>query len=132
VTTGDDVAVVPPRLFVYGTLQPGRLRWPLLAPFATDRRPAAVHGLLYDSGNGWPVAVFDPVGREIPGVLVDLLPERVPEALELLDDVEGTVSGLLHRVVVSTVDGATAWSYHWPGATAAMRPIDRWDHTDER
>jgi gamma-glutamylcyclotransferase (GGCT)/AIG2-like uncharacterized protein YtfP len=132
VTDLDDAAVVPPRLFVYGTLQPGRLRWPLLAPFATHQRPAAVRGLLYDSGNGWPVAVFDPVDREVPGVLVDLAPERVPAALELLDDVEGAVSGLLHRVVVSTVDGATAWSYHWPGTTASMEPIDRWDTTDER
>jgi gamma-glutamylcyclotransferase (GGCT)/AIG2-like uncharacterized protein YtfP len=132
VTTRDDGAVVPPRLFVYGTLQPGRLRWPLLAPYAAHQRPAAVRGLLYDSGNGWPVAVFEAVDREIPGVLLDLVPDRVHEALELLDGIEGTVSGLLHRVVVSTVDGATAWSYHWPGATAAMRAIDRWDATDER
>ena len=32
------VPVEPPCLFVYGTLQPGRLRWPFLEPFA-DRPP---------------------------------------------------------------------------------------------
>jgi hypothetical protein len=82
VTAGNDSAVVPPRLFVYGTLQPGRLRWPLLAPFASGHRPAAVRGLLYDSGNGWPVAVLDPVGGEVPGVLVDLVADRLAEALD--------------------------------------------------
>ena len=69
---GDHAAVVPPRLFVYGTLQPGRLRWPLLAPFAIRHRPAAVPGTLHDTGNGWPIAVFDPADGEVPGVLVDL------------------------------------------------------------
>ena len=59
VAASDHPAVVPPRLFVYGTLQPGRLRWPVLAPFATGHRPASVPGTLHDTGNGWPVAVFD-------------------------------------------------------------------------
>ena len=131
-TAGNDSAVVPPRLFVYGTLQPGRLRWPLLAPFASGHRPAAVRGLLYDSGNGWPVAVLDPVGGEVPGVLVDLVADRLAEALDLVDRIEGTVAGLLLRVVVTTVDGAPAWSYHWPGATTGMRRIERWDTADER
>ena len=38
------VPVDPPRLFVYGTLQPGRLRWPFLEPFAGGHRPADVVG----------------------------------------------------------------------------------------
>jgi hypothetical protein len=42
------MTVEPPRLFVYGTLQPGRLRWPALAPYAAGHRPAAVPGRLYD------------------------------------------------------------------------------------
>ena len=70
----DHPAVVPPRLFVYGTLQPGRLRWPVLAPFATGHRPASVPGTLHDTGNGWPVAVFEPGDGDVPGVLVDLDP----------------------------------------------------------
>jgi gamma-glutamylcyclotransferase (GGCT)/AIG2-like uncharacterized protein YtfP len=132
VAASDRSVVVPPRLFVYGTLQPGRLRWPVLSPFATDHRQASVPGTLYDTGNGWPVAVFDPGELEVPGVLVDLDPDRVDEALALLDRIEGTVAGLLLRVAVATTDGAAAWAYHWPSATAGMRRISRWDSVDER
>jgi gamma-glutamylcyclotransferase (GGCT)/AIG2-like uncharacterized protein YtfP len=132
---GDDIAaVVPPRLFVYGTLQPGRLRWPLLAPYVTASRPAAVPGSLHDTGNGWPVAVFDAEGGDVPGVLVDLNPDpgRLDEVLALLDEIEGTVAGLLRRIVVATTDGVTTWAYHWPSSTDGMRPIRRWDSVDER
>jgi gamma-glutamylcyclotransferase (GGCT)/AIG2-like uncharacterized protein YtfP len=125
-------AAVPPRLFVYGTLQPGRLRWPLLAPSTTGHRPATAPGTLHDTGNGWPVAVFGAVDGVVPGVLVDVDPDRLDETLALLDHVEGTVAGLLVRVVVATTDGATAWAYHWPNATAGMRRISRWDSTAER
>ena len=90
-------------------------------------------GVLYDSGNGWPVAVFggDPPG-DVPGVLVDLDPDRLDDALDLLDRIEGVVTDLLRRVVVTTTDQAAAWAYHWPGTTVSMQPIDRWDTTDER
>jgi gamma-glutamylcyclotransferase (GGCT)/AIG2-like uncharacterized protein YtfP len=125
--------VDPPRLFVYGTLQPGRLRWPLLEPFATGTTPALVPGILYDSGNGWPVAVFDADRTgDVPGVLVDLDPGRVTDALELLDRIEGVVTDLLQRVVVMTTEATAAWAYHWPGPTAGMRRIGRWDAPIER
>ena len=74
--------VEPPRLFVYGTLQPGRLRWPFLEPFALGHRPATLAGLLYDTGQGWPAATFDGAGHHVvPGTLVELDPERADEAL---------------------------------------------------
>lgn len=128
----DHPAVVPPRLFVYGTLQPGRLRWPVLAPFATGHRSASVAGTLHDTGHGWPVAVFHPGDGDVPGVLVDLDPGRLDDTLALLDRIEGTVAGLLVRVVVTTTDGATAWAYHWPSTTAGMRRISGWESVDER
>jgi gamma-glutamylcyclotransferase (GGCT)/AIG2-like uncharacterized protein YtfP len=126
-------AVDPPRLFVYGTLQPGRLRWPLLEPFVLASAPATVPGVLYDSGNGWPVAVLDgdPTG-DVPGVLVDLDPDRLEDALDLLDRIEGVVTDLLRRVVVTTTEATAAWAYHWPGTTAGMRRIARWDAPVER
>ena len=68
---GDDLSACSRHLFVYGTLMPGRLRWPILAPFARGHRPGVATGALYDSGNGWPVAVFGE-GGEVPGVLVEL------------------------------------------------------------
>jgi gamma-glutamylcyclotransferase (GGCT)/AIG2-like uncharacterized protein YtfP len=128
--TGD---VDPPRLFVYGTLQPGRLRWPLLEPFATGSAPASVPGALYDSGKGWPVAVFDGDPSDaVPGVLVDLDPHRLDAALELLDQVEGGVTDLVRRVVVTTTGQLAAWAYHWSATTAGMRRIARWDAPVER
>ncbi len=128
----NQTAVAPPRLFVYGTLQPDRLRWPLLEPYATGHRPVTVPGTLYDSGNGWPVVDFAARDHDVPGVLVDLDPCSLDEALSLLDHVEGTVTDLLRRVVVTTRDGLAAWAYHWPGATSGMRRIGRWDPTEER
>ena len=49
----------PAAVFVYGTLMPGRLRWPLIELQATGHRPAAVPGRLFDTGQGWPAALFD-------------------------------------------------------------------------
>ena len=124
----------PPRLFVYGTLQPGHLRWPFLAPFATGDRAAAVPGRLYDSGHGWPVAVLGEhaAGDSVPGVLVELDPDRLAEALAAIDDVERTATDLLRRIVVTTLDGTEAWAYHCVLPTDGMARIDRWDRADER
>lgn len=123
------------RLFVYGTLLPGRLRWPLLAPFVTDQLPAAVPGRLFDSGRGWPVAVFagdtDQVSRadradHVPGVVVVLDADRSGEAIDLLDRVEGTAAGLLRRVRVTTLAGEEAWAYHHPHAVTGLVALRSW------
>jgi gamma-glutamylcyclotransferase (GGCT)/AIG2-like uncharacterized protein YtfP len=125
------VDVGPAALFAYGTLQPGRLRWPFLAPYALGHRPAVVAGTVFDSGYGWPVARFGD-GPGIPGTLVELDPDRLAEALIVLDEVEATATDILARILVTTADGTPAWAYHCadipPGAVA----IARWDATDER
>lgn len=114
------------RLFVYGTLMPGRLRWPILARFAVGSRDAHVPGTIYDSGEGWPVAVFADGAAVVPGVLVELDPTTVAEALPLLDEVEDTATDRLRRIVVATTDGATAWAYHHPGAVDDLTEIEAW------
>jgi gamma-glutamylcyclotransferase (GGCT)/AIG2-like uncharacterized protein YtfP len=125
--------VDPPRLFVYGTLQPGRLRWPFLEPFVVGHGPATVPGRLYDSGFGWPVATFDAIEPAlVPGTLVDLDPERADEALAVMDDVEATATDLLARVAVTTVDGDAAWTYHCAAPEPGMVRIPSWTSTDER
>jgi gamma-glutamylcyclotransferase (GGCT)/AIG2-like uncharacterized protein YtfP len=116
----------PPRLFVYGTLMPGRLRWPILERFAVEFRDARVPGAIYDSGEGWPVAVFGDGDAVVPGVLVDLDPDTVTAALPILDDVEDTATDKLRRVVVTTTDGDHAWAYHHPSAVDALVRIDAW------
>ena len=125
------------RLFVYGTLLPGRLRWTLLAPFVADHHLAVVPGRLFDSGRGWPVAVFagqpgatiepgatDELG--VPGVAVVLHADRVDEAIALLDRVEGTGVGLLRRVRVTTLAGEEAWAYHPPHTVAGLVTLRSW------
>jgi gamma-glutamylcyclotransferase (GGCT)/AIG2-like uncharacterized protein YtfP len=117
-------------LFVYGTLMPGRLRWPLLQPFARVHRAAAVPGTIYDSGQGWPVAVFangdSAGGTLVPGVLVELDPGRLDEALPVIDEVEDTAIDKLRRIVVTTTDGVTAWAYHHPSPVDGLTPIECW------
>ena len=122
----------PRHLFAYGTLQPGRLRWPFLAPYATDHRPATVRGRLLDTGNGWPVAVFADGDGEVPGTLIGLAADRLDEALDVLDTVEATATDVLARVVVRTVDGVAAWAYDCARPEPAWTPIAVWDRVDER
>jgi gamma-glutamylcyclotransferase (GGCT)/AIG2-like uncharacterized protein YtfP len=128
ITHGDG----PPRLFAYGTLQPDRLRWSFVAPFALAHRPADVPGRLYDSGFGWPVAVFDDGPTLVPGTLIDLDRGRLVDALRILDDVEATATDLMARIEVTTSDGALAWTYTCVGSTAGMTSIAHWMSTDER
>jgi len=121
---------VPARLFVYGTLMPGRMRWPALERYAVAWRDATVAGAIYDSGQGWPVAAFDAdavAGGHVPGVLVELDAARLDEALEVLDAVEDTATDALRRVEVLTADGASAWAYHFPHPPDGLVRIDRWD-----
>ena len=119
-------------LFAYGTLQPGRLRWPLLEPFVARHRAAHARGRIYDSGAGWPVTVFEDAADPVPGTIMELDRQRLDELLVMLDDVETTATGLLTRIVVTTTAGETAWAYHWSGSTSGMTPIARWVAAVER
>lgn len=127
------------RCFVYGTLMPGHLRWPMLEPHATHCVPAAVRGRLFDTGYGWPAAAFaididchnggDRVAdATIPGWVVEVPDEREQDLLDLLDHVE-TGFG---RVRVATLDGDEAWSYEVPEPDPRWVAIDRWSDEDER
>ena len=114
-------------LFVYGTLRPGQERWPFLAPFVTDDGydDAAV-GALYDTGNGYPAARFDHAGT-IHGRVYPLHLDRLDEALQLLDEVEGAVVDRFHRVAITTSSGVAAWAYEYCGEPAYVAiPSGNW------
>jgi gamma-glutamylcyclotransferase (GGCT)/AIG2-like uncharacterized protein YtfP len=118
------------RMFVYGTLMPGRLRWPLLEPFATGHRPATVPGELYDAGRGWPVAVLadSPDGTgHVPGYVVELDPGSLAACLALIDDVEETETDELRRIEVVTTAGERAWAYHYTPSPAGHTRIAAWE-----
>ncbi len=105
----------PGALFAYGTLLPGEPRWRFLEPFAAgDPVADAVDGTLFDTGRGYPAARFGTGGR-IHGGVVPLVADRLAEALEVLDGIEGAVAGLYHRVQLVTVGGRSAWAYQYGG-----------------
>ena len=101
-------------VFCYGTLLPGEQRWPFLAPFVLEEEPDQVSGRLYDTGLGYPAALFDRVGI-IHGMRFRLESACLSEALALLDEIEGAVDGLYHRVFLVTAMGFGVHAYQYGG-----------------
>ena len=86
-------------LFVYGTLQPGDVRWPFLAPYvADDGVPDAVDGRVYDTGRGYPAAIFGRDGHDRRPHVRGCATDRLDEALPVLDEEESSVEGGYVRV----------------------------------
>ena len=107
-------------VFVYGTLMPGHLRWPAIEPFVAQQTLAAVPGRLYDTGFGYPGAVFAGDGQ-IEGWLLRLQPGQRGRAISVLDRIEGNQYG---PITVTTVDGVNALSYEWAGPVDGMRDLE--------
>lgn len=116
-------------LFVYGTLRPGDVRWPLLAPFVADTGvDDSVAGELFDTGLDYPAAVFGGDGT-ILGRTYELRADRLDEALAVLDEEEDTVAGLYRRVEVVTGAGTPAWAYAYgTGLDLTPIPTGDWFH----
>jgi len=116
-------------LFVYGTLRPGDVRWPLLAQFVTDDGvDDTASGTVFDTGLGYPAAVFGGDGS-IRGRTYGLRDDRLDEALDVLDEEEGTVAGLYERVEIITASGLVAWAYAY-GTGLDLTPIPSGDWFD--
>ena len=114
-------------LFVYGTLRPGDVRWPILEPFVADGGvDDAVAGVVYDTGVGYPAAVFG--GEDIiTGRTYSLRLETLDQALAALDAEECSVEGGYHRVELVTETGVTAWAYQYGnGLTLIPIPTGDW------
>ena len=120
------------RLFVYGTLAPGRDAWPVLAPWTTGTpHEDRVAGTLYDTGRGYPAAVFAPADAgaaegAVHGYVVELDAARAAEALATLDRYEG---GEYERVTVRTAGDVPVATYAWIAPLTTCRPVagGRWD-----
>ena len=121
--TGDPIASV----FCYGTLLPGEERWPYLEPFVVAHAPDRVPGRLWDPGHDYPAARFDQIGV-IHGEVFDLDPVRLDEALRLLDEIEGAVEGLYHRISITTALGRAVYAYQYGGGIEHLTaiPHGRW------
>ena len=133
-------------LFAYGTLLPGDVRWHFLQRFVTDDGSVdRAAGRLFDTGEGYPAAVFDDGiqadgiqadGVQADGVQADgvqasvihgrvftLVADLVDEALATLDEVEGAVAGDYRRIEIVTHEGRVAWAYAYGGGLT-LAPID--------
>ena len=112
-------------LFVYGTLRPGEVRWPFLEPFVVDEgHDDSARGTLFDTGLGYPAALFAHDGAPISGRTYGLLEATLDRALAELDRVEGAVRGLYERIVVTTGTGVRAWAYQFGSdPDIVLRPI---------
>ena len=116
-------------LFVYGTLRPGDVRWPLLERFVIDDGiDDTTAGAVFDTGLGFPAAVFGIEGT-IVGRTYRLHTGRLTEALDVLDAEEGSVAGLYARVAVTTGRGIEAWAYAY-GSGLELSPIPSGDWFD--
>ena len=109
-------------IFCYGTLLPGQERWQFLAPFVLAYEPDQVSGRIYDTGLGYPAALFDRVGI-VHGFRFRLDPAQLLDALSLLDEIEGAVEGLYHRVQVTTAMGAQVYAYQYGGTSEGLVDI---------
>jgi gamma-glutamylcyclotransferase (GGCT)/AIG2-like uncharacterized protein YtfP len=102
------------------------VRWSFLEPFAADDGvDDTVAGALYDTGLGYPAAIFGPTGT-IRGRTYTLRSDRLDEALAVLDEEEDTVLGLYRRVPVVTGLGVEAWAYAY-GDGLDLTPIPSGD-----
>lgn len=79
------------RLFVYGTLAPGRPNAHVLADVPGTWQPATVRGRLFAEGwgaaIGYPGIIPDESGDEVPGLL--FTSEELPRHWSRLDEFEG-------------------------------------------
>ncbi len=113
------------QVFVYGTLMPGQARWAVLEPFAVTNSRATARGDLWDTGLGYPAAVFHSGRQKVPGFVVVIRPELTADAIRELDEIEG--EGELFRRTKIRTSAGQAVSYEWLGSTEALLPLpDGW------
>lgn len=109
-----------PRLFVYGTLAPGRVNEHILTPISGTWEPATVRGWLYPQGwgatLGFPALVLDEAGEIVAGQL--FTSDELNAHWERLDAFEGKA---YQRVVaqVTRSDQTVVDAYLY-----ALRPSD--------
>lgn len=116
-----DPAGWPPRVFVYGTLQPGCSAWSLAAPWVHgEPRRAEVPGTLYDTGEGYPGLLLG-TGGLVPGWVLPLADPVA--ALAALDEYEGEE---YRRIRLTLADGTVCWTYVFAAATTGFRVVPAW------
>ena len=106
------------RLFVYGTLAPGRPNEHVLADVPGQWEPATVHGRLLKKGwgaaTGYPGIVLDEQGAEVDGLLFSS--ERLAEHWSRIDAFEGEgYERVLTTVKLKSGETVEAYIYRLSG-----------------
>jgi gamma-glutamylcyclotransferase (GGCT)/AIG2-like uncharacterized protein YtfP len=91
---------------------PGHEAWPLIEEHAEATTPTTVRGRLFDTGAGYPAAIFDAASSVITGSAVTLHATRVATALDTLDRYEGPE----YRRIVVDDDHGPLYAYEWSAA----------------
>jgi gamma-glutamylcyclotransferase (GGCT)/AIG2-like uncharacterized protein YtfP len=95
------------RLFVYGSLAPGRPNEHVLASLPGEWQPATVTGTQRQEGwgaaLGYPGIVLNPQGAEVPGFV--FTSEQLPEHWARLDEFEG--SGYERVLTIARLNNGT-------------------------
>lgn len=102
------------RLFVYGTLGPGRPNAHVMEAIGGTWETASVRGMLHQEGwgaeMGYPAITVDPTGEPVQGFL--FLSENLHEHWEALDAFEGDAyERILIDVELDAGGTAEAWIY---------------------
>lgn len=107
---------------MYGTMKPGHRFYPTIDEFVAETEPAAVSGDLFDTGAGYPAAVFDETQiTEISGFLIRWIPNQEATANATIADVE---NNLFRPVRVTTTEGIDAVAYEYVGETDTLTQVD--------
>ena len=109
--------------FVYGTLKPEGLYWPHVAALVAYWEPGQVQGKLYDTGLGYPAAIFGEDGT-IDGILLFVIDAKVAQITAIMDEIEEE-GRAYRRVEVATLDGQEAVAYEWMLGTEMLTPIEQ-------
>ncbi len=108
--------------FVYGTLKPDGLYWGRVSSLVSYWEPSKVKGSLYDTGLGYPAALFEG-DDEIEGMLLYVAIPNAAQVTAIMDEIEEEGLEYRRREVV-TLEGVRAWAYEWALDTEQLRPID--------
>jgi len=115
-------------VFVYGTLQPGEVRWFALEGRVLDEsgEPDHVVGQLWDTGLGYPALTLD--GTSLcPGHVIRLAPSTAVETWRDLVAIEGGVDSTYQPAIITTVSGVRALAFPYGSSPPPhFRPITRW------
>ena len=98
-------------VFVYGTLRPGEIRFPLIADLISYTSSAVANARFIETGQNFPGVI--PSGtNQVGGVLLHPVEGFQHELLERCDRIEGH-PGLFQRALIRTLGGDLAWIYFW-------------------